>query len=80
MALRWTIDNGWPCHRACHDDVQHLAKYERTLLGMYGEDFVEGLKWKGKQYQKAPTDAELTEIIERLTFKLTVYANKKSIG
>jgi hypothetical protein len=76
MALRWDIDNVWPCHRTCHDSPRHLDNYEAALLKTQGQAFVDSLRARGYQYCKAPTEAEIKEKIQELTYKLTEYGNK----
>ena len=76
MALRWELDNVWPCCRACHEASTYLDKYEATLLKTKGVEFVDGLRYRGRQYCKAPSEEEVKTIIEELTYKLTEYGNK----
>ena len=80
MALRFSLDNCWPCHRACHDAPDHLTRYEATLIKARGEAFVEDLKARGKKYQKAPSEAEINELIEQLKQTLSEYGNQQSHG
>jgi len=75
MALRWDLDNVWPCHRTCHESPDHLDRYEATLIKTKGEAFVDDLKRRGKKYSKAPNEEEVKEIIEELTYKLSQYSN-----
>ena len=76
MALRWELDNVWPCCRTCHESPDHLDRYEATLVKTRGQAFVESLVVRGKRYQKAPNKAEIAEIITELTYKLSEYGNQ----
>lgn len=76
MALRWHLDNVWPCCRTCHESKRHLDSYKASLIKARGEAFVESLISRGKAYQKAPNDAEVEEIIKELTYKLSEYGNQ----
>lgn len=75
-ALRWDLSNGWPCHRVCHSDPNHQVNYETALIKAQGEAFVEELKFKGKQFGRAPGQGELEALIESLIIKLRQYANQ----
>ena len=44
-----------------------------------GEGFVADLITEGKEFHKAPTEDDLTHIIEVLSNKLETYANKGSV-
>jgi hypothetical protein len=79
MALRWHIDNVWPCCRACHELPNHLDRYETTLIKTRGKAFVDDLVIRGKEYQKAPNEGEIKEIIQELTYKLSFYGDQNSI-
>jgi hypothetical protein len=80
MDLRWELDNVWPCCRACHDSPDHLDRYKATLAKARGQAFVDDLIARGKRYCKNPTKAEIEEIIEQLTYKLSQYGDQKSDG
>ena len=79
MHLRWDINNGWPCCRTCHEKRDHLALYKAGLVAKFGEGFVADLITEGKEFHKAPTEDDLTHIIEVLSNKLETYANKGSV-
>jgi hypothetical protein len=80
MALRWDLINVWPCHRVCHDSPDHLANYRAALIKKNGEAFVDELIARSKRFERAPTEIEVLEIIEQLTYKLSQYGDQKSDG
>jgi Bacteriophage Lambda NinG protein len=80
MAFRYSIENVYPCHRDCHSAPDHMDKYKASLIKKNGEAFVDDLIFRSKQYNKAPDELELLEIIDDLTVKLNAYANSKSEG
>ena len=80
MALRYDLDNCWPGCRECHSKPQHNHEYATQLTRKKGIAFVENLRKRGYQYTKAPNKAEMEEIINDLTYKLTAYGNKNGIG